>query len=122
MRPQRSRGIGFGIVNGSDKAIGIDIGGTKTTVSAVDASGRVQARVSFETNSRRGFATCLVELVKHIRNVMGEASWTADKPSGIGIGCAGQVNPLRGTIHNPYTLPGWDRADIVTPLREVFGV
>jgi glucokinase len=109
-------------VNGSDKAIGLDVGGTKTTVAAVDASGRVQARVSFETNSGRGFAICLVELVKRIRNVLNAADWTADKLSGIGIGCAGPVNPRRGTIHNPYTLPGWDGADIVTPLREGFGV
>jgi glucokinase len=32
------------------------------------------------------------------------------------------VNPRSGTIHNPYTLPGWDGADIITPLREAFSV
>ena len=41
---------------------------------------------------------------------------------GIGIGCAGPVNPKCGTIHNPYTLPGWDGCDIVTPLSKAFGV
>ena len=104
------------------KAIGIDIGGTKTAVAGVDASGRVQARASFETRSNRGFAVCLTELIKTIRGILSEAKWTVEVLTGIGIGCAGPVNPQRGTIHNPYTLPGWDGADIVTPLRETFSV
>jgi glucokinase len=41
---------------------------------------------------------------------------------GIGIGCAGPVDPRRGLINNPYTLGGWDRCDILTPLRARFGV
>jgi len=101
-------------------AIGIDIGGTKINVAAVDVAGRIRARVSFETRSDRGFAVCLAELVEGIRRVAREAN--LEKFSGIGIGCTGPVNPLRGTIHNPFTLPGWDGADIVTPLRETFAV
>lgn len=106
----------------SSQAIGIDIGGTKTAVAAVDASGRVHARADFETRSDRGFSTCLAELVERIRSIRAEANWKAASLRGIGIGCAGPVNPVRGTIHNPYTLPGWDGADIVTPLREVFHI
>lgn len=106
----------------TNQAIGIDIGGTKTVVAAVDESGRVHARTGFETRSKRGFSTCLAELVECIRSVLNEAKWTAEALTGIGIGCAGPVNPQRGTIHNPYTLPGWDDANIVTPLREEFRV
>jgi glucokinase len=103
-------------------AIGIDIGGTKTTVAAVDASGRVHARASFETRSGRGFPVCLAELAESIRGVLKKTDWSLPTLSGIGIGCAGPVNPKRGTIHNPYTLPGWDGADLVTPLRDGFQV
>lgn len=104
------------------KAIGIDIGGTKTTVGAVDSSGRVQARVDFETRSDRGFSVCLAELLESIGGVLNEARWTAETLAGIGVGCAGAVNRLRGTIFNPYTLPGWDEPDIATPLRRAFGI
>lgn len=114
--------LGFKIVSRNKKAIGIDIGGTKTAVAAVDAAGRIHARGSTETRSERGFPTCLDELVRTIRAVMQEAKWTMDAICGIGIGCTGPVNPLRGTIHNPYTLPGWDGANIVTPLRDAFRV
>ncbi len=106
----------------SSQAIGIDIGGTKTAVAVVDASGSVRARADFETDSERGFSTCLAELVESIRGALNEVGWTAESLSGIGIGCTGPVNPRRGTIHNPYTLPGWDGADIVTPLRDAFHV
>ena len=104
------------------QAIGIDIGGTKTVVAAVDGSGRVRARAGFATDSQRGFSNCLAELMETIRRVLTEANWAPEAFSGIGIGCTGPVNPQRGTIHNPYTLPGWDGADIVTPLREAFRV
>ena len=106
----------------SAKAIGIDIGGTKTVAAAVDAAGRVHAGASFETRSDRGFSLCLDELLRAVRLVLNEARWAPSDVSGIGIGCAGPVNPSRGTIHNPYTLPGWDGADIGTPLRDAFRI
>ena len=109
-------------MSGNEKAIGIDIGGTKTAVAAVDATGRIHTLASIETRSERGFSTCLEELVRTIRGALNESKWTMDALSGIGIGCAGPVDPMRGTIHNPYTLPGWDGADMVTPLREVFPI
>ena len=101
-------------------AIGIDIGGTKTVVAAVETSGQIRSRVEYATYSNRGFDACLAELIAAIRSVSLAAEVSEDELCGIGIGCAGPVNPLRGTIHNPYTLPGWDDADIVTPLREAF--
>jgi glucokinase len=109
-------------LTGTNKAIGVDIGGTKTVVAAVDCSGRVLAQAVFETRSNRGFIAGLAELVETIGRVLTEANWSQETLCGIGIGCTGPVNPLRGTIHNPYTLPGWDDADIVTPLRQAFGV
>lgn len=109
-------------MNQLHRAIGVDIGGTKTVVAAVDVTGRVHARASHETRSERGFTPCLSELLQVIRGVLQKAAWPMDTLEGIGIGCAGPVSPQRGTIHNPYTLPGWDGANIVTPLREAFRV
>jgi len=104
------------------KSIGIDIGGTKTAVAAVDSSGKLHARTVFETRSNRGFAAGLADLSKSIHRVLNDSGWAMDELEGIGIGCAGPVNPLRGTIHNPYTLPGWEEADIVSALRHESGL
>jgi glucokinase len=104
------------------RAIGIDIGGTKTIVAAVNASGEIQARVTFETRSERGFSVGRAELSESIREVSRHAKWAPGDISGIGIGCTGPVSPARGTVHNPFTLPGWEDADIATPLRDMFGI
>jgi glucokinase len=104
------------------KSVGIDIGGTKTAVAAVDFSGRIHARHTFETASERGFTAGLTALTESIEDVLGGARWLPSELSGIGIGCTGPVNPLRGTIHNPFTLPGWEDAEIVTDLGKRFPV
>jgi glucokinase len=104
------------------KSIGIDIGGTKTAVAAVDDSGKIHARTVFETRSNRGFAAGLADLLESIHRVLKDSGWVTNELEGIGIGCAGPVNPFRGTIHNPYTLPGWDDANIISALREQFQV
>jgi glucokinase len=41
---------------------------------------------------------------------------------GIGIGAPGPLDRQHGTIQNPYTLPGWEHVDIVSPIANQFGV
>lgn len=103
-------------------AIGIDIGGSKIAVAAIDLAGRICARISLPTQAERGFDNAVARIAKTITEVALEAEWPAGGFSGIGIGCAGPVDPLRGTIHNPYTLPGWDNCNIVARLQEKFVV
>jgi len=109
-------------VDQENQAVGIDIGGTKTGVAAVDGAGRIHARKNFATRSDRGFNAGVSELLGCVRAVLHESGWRVEKLRGIGIGCTGPVNPLRGTIHNPYTLPGWDGANIVQALSDPLGV
>lgn len=40
----------------------------------------------------------------------------------LGIGSTGPLDRQRGCIQNPYTLPGWEDVDIVTPMQELFSV
>ncbi|MBN1418248.1 MAG: ROK family protein [Planctomycetes bacterium] len=104
------------------KAIGIDIGGTKIAVAPVDATGGIRARVSIPTEAERGFDRAVARMIEAADRALGEAGWSRGDLAGIGIGCAGPVDPARGLINNPYTLAGWDRCDIVSPLRRTFGV
>lgn len=108
-------------MRGGGKAVGIDIGGTKIAVATVSATGEVVREATIPTESDRGFASGIARITETITRVLGESGWSARELAGIGIGCAGPVDPVRGTILNPYTLPGWMNADIVTPLREAFG-
>lgn len=104
------------------RAVGIDIGGTKIAVGAVDGSGAVAARRTLATLPQQGFARALGAMQEAVRGVCAEAGWSARDLAGIGIGCAGPVDPARGSIHNIYTLPTWDGAQVVAPLREAFAV
>jgi len=104
------------------RAIGIDIGGTKIAVAAVDPTGGIRARVSIPTEAERGFDRAVARMIDATERAIGEAGWRRGDIEGIGIGCAGPVDPARGLINNPYTLTGWDRCDIVTPLADAFGV
>ncbi len=104
--------------------IGVDIGGTKIAVAAVDPSGLILARAEFATEAELGFDRAVRRLSETISDVAAQAAGSAEVGpiAGIGIGCAGPVDPLRGLINNPFTLTGWDRCDIVGPLKERFGV
>lgn len=103
-------------------AVGIDIGGTKMAVAAVDASGAILARAVVPTEAERGFSRAVDRLADAVRQVLAPSGAADRRLAGIGVGCAGPLDPARGLINNPYTLAGWTGCDIVTPLRERFGV
>jgi len=105
-----------------NRAIGIDIGATKIAVGAVEGSGAIVARTAFPTEAAAGFDRALTRILAAIDETVSAAGWRRGELAGVGIGCAGPVNPLRGTIDNPYTLPTWDNCDIVTPLATALGV
>ncbi len=97
-------------------ALGVDIGGTKIAVGAVDASGAVHARRTIATDAEAGFDAGLERLTQAIDETLAEARVDAAALSGIGLGCPGPFDEASGRIENFYTLPGWEGNDIVSPL------
>jgi len=94
----------------------IDIGGTKIAAGLVDHRGRVLASLEQPTAPERGFEDALARMTRMLREV------TADRIDGIGIGCTGPVDPFRGAIENASLLPGWQGAELVSRLADLFGV
>ncbi len=103
------------------KTIGIDIGGTKMAVGAV-MENRILARRTVPTEPARGFPQAMGRLKQAVAAAIQEAGWDGQPLDGIGIGCAGPVDPVTARICNPYTLPGWDGYDLRQPLAEHFHV
>jgi glucokinase len=103
------------------RAIGIDIGGTKIAVAAVDATGALAARGVIATEAEQGFERALGRMVVTIDQVLAQAGWHRDHVCGVGIGCTGPVSAERGVINNPYTLTGWVDCDIVSRLSQIVG-
>jgi glucokinase len=107
------------ITNG-EKAIGIDIGGTKTAVAAVNRQGQIVARRVFATEAEQGFERALKRMAEAAEFVLTEAGWQRKDLCGIGIGCTGPVSAERGVINNPYTLHSWTNCEIVARLAAIF--
>jgi glucokinase len=105
-------------VNRMQRAIGIDIGGTKIAVAAVDGGGAIAARTSIATEAELGFQRAVGRMAQAIDGVLAQAGWSVGEWCGIGVGCAGPVSPERGIIDNPHTLPTWVNCDIVTALGD----
>ena len=104
-----------------DRAVGIDIGGTKIAVATVSAADGIVREATIPTDSELGIASGVSRIAETLRRLLDQSGWSARDLRGIGIGCAGPVDRQRGTILNPHTLPGWEDGDIVSPLREAFG-
>ena len=103
-----------------DRAVGIDIGGTKIAIATVSAADGIVREATIPTEVERGFAPGVSRIADAVQRLLAESGWRPREIEGIGIGCAGPVDRARGTILNPHTLPGWENGDIVTPLREAF--
>lgn len=90
--------------------IGVDVGGTRTRVAAVDG-GRILARRAFLTQG-------LAEVKKAIAAVLEELGW--GKPKAIGVGAPGPIDMRRGLIFHAPNLPHWDGVNVVEELNKAF--
>ncbi len=96
--------------------VGIDIGGTKIAFGLIqDGCLKKQSRIN--TDPAGSFQEKMRELSRGIIEIT--EGLIID---GIGIGCAGPLDPLKGTIENPYTLPAWQGANPVAFFRKKFSV
>lgn len=104
-------------------AIGIDIGGTKIALALVALdSHRIVARSLLATEAGLGFDRAVARIAHAIDDLSRASRIDPLRLRGIGIGCAGPVDPALGLVNNPYTLEGWNQCDIVRPLHQRFGV
>jgi glucokinase len=97
----------------------IDIGGTKIAVGLVDREGRIHARRETPSASQATPEQGLAAISAMLHAMLDETGTVIE---GIGIGCTGPVYPLTGRVGWVEFLPGWEGADLVTPLASEFGV
>ncbi len=104
-------------------AIGLDIGGASMVVGVIlKRTGQILSRASVPTASRKGHADGLQRIAALIEQVATEARINLSDATGIGVGCTGPVDSVKGLIQNPYTLPGWEDLPIIEHLQTRFGL
>ncbi len=100
-------------------AIGMDIGGTHVRIGSFDTNGQLIAQRDASIASLKPDSGLnLIERLLH------ELLDFLNSPTllGIGIGCTGPLDTVRGLINNPYTLEGWSNVPIVERLNKAFNV
>jgi glucokinase len=95
--------------------IGIDIGGTKTAVSAGDGEGKILEKKAFPTD--RNLKTALDVIFKETEVLAGKYG---GRIAAAGISCGGPLDSDKGVIQSPPNLPGWDDVPIIEMLERKF--
>jgi glucokinase len=104
---------------GKDGAyIGIDIGGTKTSVCAGNGSGKILKKKVFPTD--RSLETAMENIFRETGIIIAEFGREAIQA--LGISCGGPLDSKKGIIMSPPNLPGWDDVTIVKMLEEKFSL
>jgi glucokinase len=104
---------------GADLVVGVDLGGTNTSVGVVDDSGKMLFQAKFPTRPRESAAGFVSRLAAVIQEMTGRLSPGASL-RGIGI-ASPAANGLRGTIESPANL-GWGTVNIIAMVRQHFSL
>ncbi len=103
----------------ADIFLGLDIGGTKCTVSLGSSDAEIIDKISFLTKEPEGPAQAIVNLIASAEELLSkhQASIRA-----IGISCGSPLDPDKGIIQSPPNLPSWKDVEIVKIFQEKFKV
>lgn len=101
----------------------VDIGGTKIQIGLLSGNGEVLGVTGFSTDSRTTAGELAADKISRaLVTLCVEAGVEKDALCGIGVFCAGPLDTERGTVENPYTLPGWEGLPLAKLLRERTGL
>jgi glucokinase len=101
----------------SDAVMGGDIGGTHMRIALVEANGNLLHSSKTATDVRAGAVDVVNRLILQCREVMAVAARMKRSVSALGLGIAGKIDRLGGTILFSPNLPSLARY----PLVEVLG-
>ncbi len=100
----------------TEYALVADVGGTRTRVALVDATGAIVVRHSAETLAREGREAVMNRLADALEHV---ASERRTEIKGVGLSLASPVEPGTGVMYNPPNLgPEWHLFTPIPMLRE----
>jgi len=100
-------------------AIGVDVGGTLVRVGAFDPEGQLlrQDEASIASIGPDHGLRLIEKLIQEMLDSVNPSSLL-----GVGVGCTGPLDTVRGLINNPYTLEGWSNVPLVERLNKTFNV
>jgi glucokinase len=103
-----------------DTIIGIDVGGTKTTVVEGTRDGHILARSEHATEGARRFADSWPSLAARVAATIAQAEQSGRRPGAISVAVGGPLLASEGRLIDPPNLPGWHNVALADRLRERF--
>ncbi|MEQ8698501.1 MAG: ROK family transcriptional regulator [Bauldia litoralis] len=100
---------------------GVDLGGTQLRMAIANLACRIVAETSVATDMRGGMA--VVRQIATLSEKLGnEAGIERDRVRLLVVGTPGVLNAATGSIPLAPNIPDFDRIDVVSALRDAFGV
>lgn len=100
--------------------VGIDIGGTKISVTLGDEKGTIFFSKKMATQSFEDGNDALSGIMDIIKKMLQSASYQIDDITAIGISSPGPVDTKKGMMLTPPNLPLWHHTQLVDPFKQVF--
>lgn len=99
-----------------------DLGATHATVAIADLAGRMIASRTDPLTISSGPVAVLDAVIAVGQTLLSGAGIDADRLVGVGIGVPGPVEHSTGMPTHPPIMPGWDRFDVPSYVRQSFAV
>lgn len=101
--------------------LGLDVGQQYLRAAVGDLAGTIRARGSVKTTAATTGHARVGQLRRLASELLAEAGLDAGQVTQTVIGSPGVYDPRRGTLELAGALPGWERPEVLTELREAFG-
>ncbi|MFD7922021.1 ROK family protein [Streptomyces sp. NPDC059740] len=102
----------------TDLSAALDIGGTKIAGALVDGDGRLLVRAVRPTPPYGEASAVMDAVAQVVGELTASPEWARVKT--VGIGSAGPVNAVQGTV-NPVNIPGWRDFPLVAEVTALVG-
>ncbi|HPG00379.1 MAG TPA: ROK family protein [Kiritimatiellia bacterium] len=101
--------------------LGIDIGGTKTSVCLGDEKGNITASERMPTGTPDGPERCIARMIDLARRLLSGAGASLGDISAVGLSAPGPVSLREQVMLEPPNMKGWVNVPLVRMFREAFG-
>lgn len=101
--------------------LGIDIGGTKTSVCVGNEHGEIRASRRIPTGTPDGPEACIARMVDLARAVLAEAGTSLPAIDAVGVSAPGPVSLREQVMLEPPNMKGWRNVPIVKMFGEALG-
>jgi len=100
--------------------MGVDIGGTKIASGIIAGDGTLKDSIIVPALAEKGKDVSLNQVYGSIESLIKKTGKKNIK--GIGVCAPGPLDPVKGVVHNPPNLPGWQEVPLARLVKRKFGI